>query len=171
MMEENLKNLEEYFSKDHYRYDYMAHKDINFMRYVEMEDAYRKHEFESSFKGMEYRIERDCQHLSLNAIITTGLFTDDLEVDRLEVALNNLARRNGFKIDVVALDEIYVVVYYFELSLEKVSWYEKIKRAIALYEVRRYRTLSKMNVDIMDVITLIQEQVKINKKEIEHDKN
>lgn len=157
MNEKNLESLEEYFQDGHYKFDFFAKDSINFLRYIDMENVDRKDEFESEYGGMMYKIERDNKHLSLNALILTGLFNDDIRIRKIKDRLNILGRERGFKFNVVALDEVYITVYYHTVNTTKLSWYNQMKGAISFYEDRKYVTLSKMNLDLFSIIDTVNE--------------
>lgn len=152
MNEKNLESIEEYFQDGHYKFDFFAKDSINFLRYIDMENVDRKDEFESEYGGMVYKIERDSMYLSLNALIVTGITEKDVSVNEIKDSLSTLAAKNAFKFNVVALDEIYITVYYHKVNTVKTSWYNQMKNAISYYENRKYATLSKMNLDLFRVI-------------------
>lgn len=152
MNEKNLESIEKYFQDGHYKFDFFAKDSINFLRYIDMENVDREDEFESEYGGMIYKIERDSMYLSLNALIVTGITEKDISVNEIKDSLSTLAAKNAFKFNVVALDEIYITVYYHKVNTVKTSWYNQMKNAISYYENRKYATLSKMNLDLFRVI-------------------
>lgn len=145
----------EFFSNSLYMYDFTPFLNKDALTYIIKEDSERKDEFNSEYKNTPYYIRRDNKNLSLQAVISTGLFADEIDVKQLSRSINQITKLRHFMFDIVELDEIYINIYYRERNTGVYSYEESILNAKKLFAKEEYNTLSRINLDIIDVINLV----------------
>lgn len=145
----------EFFSNSLYMYDFTPFLNKDVLTYIHKENSERKDEFNSEYKNTPYYIRRDNKNLSLQAVISTGLFADEIDVKQLSRSINQITKLRYFMFDIVELDEIYINIYYRERNSGIYSYEESIANAKELFAKEEYNTLSRINLDIIDVINLV----------------
>lgn len=145
----------EFFSNSLYMYDFTPFLNKDVLTYIHKENSERKDEFNSEYKNTPYYIRRDNKNLSLQAVISTGLFADEIDVKQLSRSINQITKLRYFMFDIVELDEIYINIYYRERNSGIYSYEESIANAKELFTKEEYNTLSRINLDIIDVINLV----------------
>lgn len=145
----------EFFSNSLYMYDFTPFLNKDALTYIIKEDSERKDEFNSEYKNTPYYIRRNNKNLSLQAVISTGLFADEVDVKQLSRSINEITKLRHFMFDIVELDEIYINIYYRERNTGIYSYEESILNAKELFAKEEYNTLSRINLDIIDVINLV----------------
>lgn len=145
----------EFFSNSLYMYDFTPFLNKDVLTYIHKENSERKDEFNSEYKNTPYYIRRDNKNLSLQAVISTGLFADEIDVKQLSRSINQITKLRYFMFDIVELDEIYINIYYRERNSGIYSYEESVANAKELFTKEEYNTLSRINLDIIDVINLV----------------
>lgn len=145
----------EFFSNSLYMYDFTPFLNKDALTYIIKEDSERKDEFNSEYKNTPYYIRRDNKNLSLQAVVSTGLFADEINIKQLSRSINQITKLRHFMFDIVELDEIYINIYYRERNTGVYSYEESILNAKELFAKEEYNTLSRINLDIIDVINLV----------------
>lgn len=145
----------EFFSNSLYMYDFTPFLNKDALTYIIKEDSERKDEFNSEYKNTPYYIRRDNKNLSLQAVISTGLFAEEINIKQLSRSINQITKLRHFMFDIVELDEIYINIYYRERNTGIYSYEESILSAKELFAKEEYNALSRINLDIIDVINLV----------------
>lgn len=157
---------------NNYMYKFESKDVWEILNIINKEDIERKHEFESSYKDIDYIISREKNNQRLKSIVTITLNNTYENQELLDIFKSNLEEiefnkdiRIDYKtyryLDVLELkvcirEEFYGLAQY-PITSDIFQFPTHVKLVEQQFQLEPYRTLSFMNLCIIDVINLFDE--------------
>lgn len=155
-----------------YMYKFESEDVWEILNIIEKENTERKHEFESDYKDIDYIISREKNNQKLKSIINITLMNTEENQELIKIFKSNLEEiefnkdiRIDYKtaeyLDILELKvwvrEEFYGVSQFPVTSDALQFPAHVKLLEQQFHAEPYRTLSFMNLCIIDIINLFDE--------------